>query len=524
MKRVLGALAATWWFAGCGGDDGGQPIDAAIVDGAVADAATDAAAIDAAAPDAAVDAAMIDAATLDAAMIDAAIVDAATIDAVPIDAVPIDAVPIDAAIDAPACTDQCTAGVATCTDPATTRTCGNFDADPCLELSPATACGAAQYCTAGAGCVAGFVLRLNVTGGGSVALSAGSPSPCSGTCIYGFPPATTTVLTATPGALAYFAGWTGGCSGTGPCSVSAAATVGAPFPPTCTQTVVDSSSNGGTQQIAADATDVYWTNFQGNVVKRAAKSGGAATIVASPNRPTGITVDATDVYWASYASDTIYRWPKTGGTPTMIATAQDGAGSMANDATHVYWINILAGTIVRVPKSGGAPVTIVNGEAFGALIPGRDLAVDATSIYWVNRDAGAVRRVPLAGGTVTTLATGQTGPTAIVLGATDVYWTNNDSNTIMRVPKTGGAPALVATGGTQLSGLALDGAYLYYVHFGINQGLWRVLASGGTPQQLLGGHSGGWDLVVDASAVYFTENLSFSDAVTKVPRSTTCAP
>ena len=70
------------------------------------------------------------------------------------------------------------------------------------------------------------------------------------------------------------------------------------------------------------------------------------------------------------------------------------------------------------------------------------------------------------------------------------------------------------------SGLTLDGAHLYYVHDGINQSVWRVLASGGAPQQLRGGHSGGWDLVADL----LHRDLSISDAVTRVPRSATCAP
>lgn len=49
----------------------------------------------------------------------------------------------------PRCTDDCEAGEARC-DGDAVATCGNFDADLCLEFGPATACGADERCDDGA--------------------------------------------------------------------------------------------------------------------------------------------------------------------------------------------------------------------------------------------------------------------------------------------------------------------------------------------------------------------------------------
>ncbi|HEY3447534.1 MAG TPA: PPC domain-containing protein [Myxococcales bacterium] len=50
----------------------------------------------------------------------------------------------------PSCTDGCAAGSKVCLGAATVQTCGNYDSDPCLELGGDTACEAGQHCEQGA--------------------------------------------------------------------------------------------------------------------------------------------------------------------------------------------------------------------------------------------------------------------------------------------------------------------------------------------------------------------------------------
>ena len=75
-----------------------------------------------------------------------------------------------------------------------------------------------------------FALSVTANGSGTVT-SSPTGIDCGVTCRASFAAGTTVVLTATPGRGAVFVGWSGVCSGTGPCSVplNAAASVAAVF-------------------------------------------------------------------------------------------------------------------------------------------------------------------------------------------------------------------------------------------------------------------------------------------------------
>jgi hypothetical protein len=71
---------------------------------------------------------------------------------------------------------------------------------------------------ADAGTTAAQVLTIVVVGGGTASASVDG-SDCTGTCTSRAPRGTTVAITATPGASAEFAGWSGACSGLGACTV-----------------------------------------------------------------------------------------------------------------------------------------------------------------------------------------------------------------------------------------------------------------------------------------------------------------
>src|SRR5207249_5000907 len=89
-----------------------------------------------------------------------------------------------------------------------------------------------------------FVLTVSPRGEGTGTVT-GAPGEinCGAACTASFASGTIVVLTATPGASSVFVGWSGGgCTGTGPCTVtlSAATTVTASFTPIFTLTVARS--------------------------------------------------------------------------------------------------------------------------------------------------------------------------------------------------------------------------------------------------------------------------------------------
>lgn len=67
--------------------------------------------------------------------------------------------------------------------------------------------------------ITGYSLGVSTSGSGTVT---GSPSGinCGATCSYGFATGTTVTLSATPASGYFFTGWSGACSGTGPCSIA----------------------------------------------------------------------------------------------------------------------------------------------------------------------------------------------------------------------------------------------------------------------------------------------------------------
>jgi hypothetical protein len=72
-----------------------------------------------------------------------------------------------------------------------------------------------------------FTLTITNTGSGKgVVSSASGPVSCFSSCTATFPAGTLVTLNATPNQGSKFAGWSGGCAGTGPCTVTGNTAVG----------------------------------------------------------------------------------------------------------------------------------------------------------------------------------------------------------------------------------------------------------------------------------------------------------
>jgi hypothetical protein len=98
-------------------------------------------------------------------------------------------------------------------------------------------------------------------------------------------------------------------------------------------------TQAATLGLAADATNLYWTNSNpmgtGSVMQcaKADCAGTVFTLAYHRNSPRGIAVDGTDVYWTE---ESVYRCTigGCGGGPVMVAAA--GGQALAVDGNHVY--------------------------------------------------------------------------------------------------------------------------------------------------------------------------------------------
>jgi hypothetical protein len=266
-----------------------------------------------------------------------------------------------------------------------------------------------------------------------------------------------------------------------------------------------------TNNLAADSTHVYWSNYEGTVMAVSVMD-RATTVIAAASPDVAVAVDATSVYWTTEPQDilasptvpeAIEKAPLCGGAITTLATAFDlfssyttlavndtsvffgsytvvaaplvGGGTrvtliadqignaLAVDATNVYnqrgnETDSVAWPLVKTPLAGGTPVTLapLGSYAISAV------TVDATNVYWTEysphgENSGVVMSVPIAGGVATTLAAHRPGPKWMAIDSTYVYWLEH--NDVLKAPLSGGGlVTTLATSGSYFTGVAVTDA------------------------------------------------------------------
>jgi hypothetical protein len=189
----------------------------------------------------------------------------------------------------------------------------------------------------------------------------------------------------------------------------------------------------------------------------------------------GIAANATDVYWTDLNLGNLWRTPVAGPhpSPPIIAAYSPSSTGIALSDAGVVWGGYMA-NIYYLPF--GAP----DAEPLQLTrIPDIDLrfvAMDDTRAYFTMSDNGSVWTVPLTGGETTLISREETGPWAIAVDSSGVYWANfsNGPNAGIRrarfengawsvttvVNGTGVAPASDAVT------VALDSKAIYWADFG----------------------------------------------------------
>lgn len=199
-----------------------------------------------------------------------------------------------------------------------------------------------------------------------------------------------------------------------------------------------SGAKAGFTRLAVDGTKAYWAMrtpasiwfapLNGNDVPAAPLASAASSMLTKEtvDNPYGVAVDATHVYWSDEDRNVIKRRSlSTLGTDILadvVLSSELGPRDIALDAKNVYWTTN-AGLIRSLAKDGsGMPVTLASGQT--GLEP---IIVDSQYVYWTNWvNNGDVSRVRKDGGKVEVLASGQKAPFSIAQDCGTIYWTNQN--------------------------------------------------------------------------------------------------
>ena len=411
------------------------------------------------------------------------------------------------------CSPECTPGEVHCASATTGEFCGEHDGDACLDLGPTTACPGQTLCTA-TGCMPSFTATATTAGQtGQVALDGMTCAlvPCSRSALVG----QSITVTAIPAPENIFTGWTGACTGTGPCVLTGTGTATANFADRCISTATP--DQGYIFELELGASNVYWTRSLDAMaaVMRMPTTGGPPEILAQASF-SRLVADEPALYWIATA-DVIQRY-EAGVVESVVTDAF--LASPGLNATHIFYRR--GATLKRAHKTGGPAVELAASLPI-SITAGVHLLADATRAYWGG--GGSVIAIPVDGGAPVTLASSQGDFNDLVQDATHIYW--NPTAKIVRVPKAGGAvetvvmsnsaiAASIAVHGNTLVWYASDGVYATTIGSGVIQRL-RVADALNTSRSV----------AIDANAVYFVSQPgggNTNNRIVTLARDANCAP
>jgi hypothetical protein len=218
--------------------------------------------------------------------------------------------------------------------------------------------------------------------------------------------------------------------------------------------------------LAADADNVYWSNYNGNMSIMGMPilevtpnlMTGTATVLAQPmslSNMQGITLGAGFLYYADNGQQAVGRVPVSGsGGTSSYRLTSTSPFNVAVDSQYVYYGGIGAQGIYKMPLAGGMETLVSDGPGDGQ----SGIAVDSNNVYWAD-NSGSLRRAPIAGGTSIEIDSGPVGDT-IGLDSSYLYWVSSGS--LVRAYVATGTPGPVTTLASTGGPMTFDATAIYW--------------------------------------------------------------
>lgn len=278
------------------------------------------------------------------------------------------------------------------------------------------------------------------------------------------------------------------------------------------QPVVLALGQNTPQGIAVDASNVYWTTQDGNVLKVSINGGNPTTLASGQMNPFGITFDSTRVYWANNVAQGQIQAVSIagGGNPTTLASAQGSPQSVAISNGVLYWTAVSANKIEKLPLGGSlADLAIMEATPIA-------LAADADAVYWSSFGKSLIRTASLTSGVATTLATDQDAVQSLRVTNHVLYWASGQAGmaSVHSMPAAGGAIATLASNQT-VAAVAVDDSHVYWTDD--DSKVWRVPLAGGTPEAIATNQAMPTDIAIDGKNIYWI-NSATGGAVVKLAK------
>jgi hypothetical protein len=216
------------------------------------------------------------------------------------------------------------------------------------------------------------------------------------------------------------------------------------------------------------AGDVFWVSDKAGSIRKTTLGGATVELVGNQGTAQEIAVDATTVYWTRRSAvgdggtdGKLVRLAKGGATANEVIGGRPGIFSLGLDDLTLYWSETAG--VFKCSKVGSCvAVSLFSSE--GKNWPSRPLiALSLTDVLLVTTPT--IYQIPKAGGTAVELASGN-GLAGLAVFGGFVYYGESSAHTLWRIALNGlTEKQAVAPINNPVSGIAVDATGVYWTEY-----------------------------------------------------------